>query len=194
MKTCTKLRRTARVICAALSFCCLATIAHAQGGTSVLTFSLDQATATAAPGQTVVFSGVLTNSPTDSGGTGDTLTLTAANPIVTSSDATIDASPFLTYILGTSDTLAPNATSGDISLFDVDILAGATAGEVINGTFEIDYSDSAGNSLSAGPENFTINVAAPTPEPSAFTVLLIAVLGLGMLMGSRSLRSRQVAS
>lgn len=188
------------MLIASLALACLASNAPAQAGASRLSLSLDQAIVTAMPGQTLLFTGVLQNLPTDTEGVGETLTLASDTiPPPSSTDITVDDSPYngapgepgYDYFFGTSETLAPNATISDLPLFNVDVLANATVGEIVTGTFTADYSDSRGNALT-DPVNFIIDVVPlPTREPSGLATMLLAAFGLGLMMMRGVWRSRR---
>lgn len=177
-------------------------LAQSQG-TSEMTLTLDQPTITAAPGGDVLFTGFLTNTPTDVNSTGDTLTIgldTISN--VSPSNVNVDDSPYYSgpgapgfdYFFFGGDTLGPNESTSDLDLFYVDVPSDASAGETITGDFAVDYYDSAGNYYQTTPDLFTVIVeqgVTAVPEMSGLVLTLLGLGGLGLLVLARGVVRRR---
>ena len=182
--------------------------AHAQTvGTSVLTVTLDSGgVLTATPGQDVLFTGIFTNVPTDINNTGDTLTISGTDTgsfTQNGSDAFYDDTPYLSVpgepgydaLNGTPDTVGTGLSTGDLGLFNIDVLSTATPGEQILGTYTADYTDSSSSAFTTAPVSFTVNVLAPqvtaVPEPSTSAELLAGMVALMLICrGKRPMRQR----
>lgn len=161
------MRTQPRVVLAALALALLAPgPARAQ-----LLFTITPGTRTGAPGDTLTYTGTLTNQSAV-----DTLFLTSGAGTVDNPEITVDELSFLGY---TPPSLAPNASySGN--LFDVNIGTGSSTGDY-PGSFEILYGLAEGATNLAARQDFTVAVVTPAP-PAA---LVFAFGGVGALIARR---------
>ena len=129
-----------------------------------ITFTLSQPIQTGAAGTTLDFFGTITNT------SATTVFLNSDNSNLTSPVLLIDDTPFFAL----SASLAPNASTGLVELFDVTIAANAAAGSYTGNVFQIMGGDQQNVSVDLlATQQFAVNVtSASSPEPS--TIVLLA--------------------
>ena len=152
----------------------IAVTAASTAQANTIDISLDQSTLSGSSGSVLHFFGTLTNT------TGAVVWLNTAGYSGTLPDSNaFDATPFFN---NTPLYLNPNASTGDVGLFDVSILGSFAVGSY-NGTLTL-LGGADGNSQDIlGSVNFTVIVTAPAsggaPEPGA---LPLFGAGIGLLL------------
>lgn len=164
------------------------TVLAVAGAQADISITLDNPNQTGGAGQTLNFSGTITNTDSNHGDApiylnGDSLTFTL-------SDATVVDN----FFANAPVSLAPGASSGDIDLFDVELASpeslplGAYSGSYVllggadGGTF------TAQDNLAQA--NFSVNA---TPEPGYFAILAVGLVLMGWLhrrRGTQAARTR----
>jgi len=154
---------------------------------AALLFTLDQSALTGQPGNTLMYTGTLMNTGTN------TLFLNSDTFSLAASGLTLDDSPFLNnFPLSLS---SGQSASGD--LFDVSIGSSVPDG-FYSGSFTIQGGTQASSFTSLATQTFSANVAssaASAPEPEAQTLMLCggAVLGFVGTVRRRRLMTGKIA-
>ena len=167
---------------------CAAGQAQAQSGTSVLTLTLDNPLMAGAPSQNLLFTGELTDTPTDTLGLGESLTLAGDSFAIVPLGAGVDDTPYINYALfGGPVTLNPNQSTGSISLFTLEPPNTAVPGSIYTGTFEVDATDPGGNTIPGGSQAFQASVpnAVSVPETGSFALLALGLPLAGLVARRR---------
>ena len=132
-----------------------------------LSVNLDQSTLSGFPGQTLLFTGTLTNN------TAGTLFINA-DSFTFAINGALDDSPFLN---NAPFSIGAGGTSFDFEMFDVNIPPGQASGPY-GGVFTV-LGGTGGEAMdNLGSTSFTANVE--TPEPATY---LLFALGLALLLG-----------
>ena len=148
----------------------LSLVCGAAGWASTFSVDFDQVQLSGAPGDTLTFSGTLTNN------TGATVYLNGAGLTLAGFDPSdYDASDFL---FNAPLTLDDGTTSADFNFFTVSIPNGFSAGQYL-GTLDVQGGPGSTDDSLLGSGDFAVNVTdSSAPEPGSFGLLII---GLAML-------------
>jgi hypothetical protein len=157
-------------VCFAIVFCLALSCGAARA--DVLDITFDQSVLAGSPGAVVEFFGTLDNTTdADLFLNADNFNLSAFDP------SSIDDGPF--FANTPTGFLDPDASTGDIGLFNITIPDSFDAGNY-DGTFQVLGGATGDDQTIIGSADFTVQV---TPEPASGVLLLTALIVLVLIKG-----------